>query len=119
MKLYMTAQEVLGLDWKKNPHGLRGRGGIYRIVERSTGKLLYVGQSDDVGHRLCPSCHHVYNKKIHDVYILFEGSADERAQMEGVFIQLLKPSKNRRNGTMPEPSQEQLRECYDRIFNRS
>jgi hypothetical protein len=115
--IYMTAQDVLELDWQMNPKPLRNRGGgMYRVVDRNTGDLLYIGQAADLSHRLTPSSHHVYDKSKHDVYILFEQNHNERCKMEGVFIQILKPKLNKRNGTMPKPSEEELREFHRRIF---
>jgi len=116
MTIYMTCSDVLSLNWQKNPRPLKGRCGLYRIIERATGELLYIGQATNLGTRLAPSVHHVYDRNKHDVFILFEESRSERCKMEGVFIQLLKPKLNKRNGTMPKPTQEEVREYYRRIF---
>lgn len=119
-KVYWSAEEILALDWKKNPRPLRNRGGgMYRVVDKKTGKLLYVGQATNLSWRLAPSVHPVYRRELHDVYILFEQDHDMRCHMEGQFIRLLKPKRNKRNGTMPKPTDDMLRECYNRVFNES
>ena len=116
MAIYMTANDVLKLNWKKNPRPLRDRGGIYRIIDKRTGELLYVGQATSLGNRLAPSAHPIFDRSKHDVFILFEASHAERCKMEGRFIELLKPKLNKRNGTMPTPTQDDLREYFLRIF---
>ena len=116
MTIYMTAYDVLKLDWKKNPRPLRDRGGLYRITDKRTGELLYVGQATNIGQRLAPSVHPVFDRSKHDVFVLFEASDIERSKMEGRFIELLKPKLNRRNGTMPTLTQDEIREYYLRIF---
>jgi excinuclease UvrABC nuclease subunit len=116
-KIYMTIQDVLNLDWQKNPKLPRsGKGGVYRIVDRSTGGLLYIGQATNLSHRLLPSVHHVYDRNKHDVYIVFEQDHNERCKMEYRLIQIMKPKLNIRNGTSPVYSEEELREAHRRIF---
>lgn len=116
MNIFMTAQDVLELNWQKNPKPLRDRGGVYRIVERKTGNLLYIGQSSNLSTRLSPSIHHVYDKNKHDIYIVFEKDHNERCKMEYNFIRIMKPKRNKRNGLTPKYSEEELREVYRSIF---
>ena len=117
IKIYMNVHDILGLNWHKNPKPLRNRGGgVYRIVERSTGSLLYIGQASNLSNRLTPSNHHVYDKKKHDVYIVFEQDHNERCKMEYRFITIMKPKLNQRNGIAPIYSEEELREVHRNIF---
>lgn len=118
MNIFWSEMDVLRLNWKKNPKPLRGRGGLYRIVERETGELLYVGQASNLGVRLAPSVHPIFDRGVHDVYVLFEADREERRQMEGLFIQLLRPSCNIRNGTMPKPPSKMTDEYYRQLFGQ-
>lgn len=118
MKAFFTKEEVLALPWVKNPCGIRDKGAVYRIVEKQTGELLYIGQAANVGHRLCPSVHPIYRVELHDVYILFEQKKDERHYMESRFIEILKPSINIRRGIMPDMSFELKREYYNHVFEK-
>lgn len=113
---YMTVQDVLNCNWQKNPRPLRNRGGVYRIVDRKTGNLLYIGQASNLGARLAPSVHHVYDKMQHDVFIVFEQDHNERCKMEYRFITIMQPKLNIRNGIKPVYSVEELREAHRRIF---
>ena len=110
-----TAQDVLNLNWQKNPKPLKDRGGVYRIIERDTGDLLYIGQAVDLRNRLSAS-HPVYSKSGHDVYIVFEQDHNERCKMEYNFIRIMKPKLNKRNGFSPKYSEEELDEIYRSIF---
>lgn len=115
--IYMTTQDVLELDWKFNPKPLRNRGGgIYRIVDRKTGELLYIGQASNLSNRLAPSVHHVFDRSKHDVHILFEQDYHERCKMEYDFIRIMKPKLNQRNGWMPGYTEKELHEQYKGIF---
>lgn len=117
MKMYLTAADVLSLDWKKNPVPLRDRAGVYRIHDRASGELLYVGHSSNLGARLSPSVHPVYRRDKHDVYILFVDDLKERGYMEGRFITLLKPPVNIRAGWRPKMDDALESSYYDLIFN--
>jgi hypothetical protein len=116
-KVYKSQEEILSLHWKKNPKPLRGRPGVYRIVEKLTGAILYIGQASYLGNRLSKSVHPVFNREFHDVYIIFENDRNERRRMEWSFIQLLKPKLNKKNGLAPADGiQEFADEQYKRIF---
>ena len=111
-----TAQDVLNLNWQKNPRPLSKRSGVYRVVKQSTGELLYIGQATNLGDRLAPSNHHVYDKRQHDVFILFEQDHNERCKMEYNFIRIMKPKLNIRNGLAPTYTEEEMTEIYRSIF---
>lgn len=118
MIIYRLKEDVLRLDWFKNPRPLRGRSGVYRIVDKISGELLYIGQASYLGSRLSPSTHPIYRKDIHDVYILFEDDRNERRRMEWSFIQLLKPILNIRSGFAPKDGKEEfVTEQYRQLFN--
>lgn len=87
------------------------------IVVKGTNELIYIGQASSLSNRLAPSVHPIFDRKQHDVYILFEKSRKERRYMEGVFIQILKPPMNQRNGTMPSPSKALVTQYYRMIFD--
>lgn len=116
MEAYNTIEEVLALPWKKNPS--RGnRGGVYRVVERETGNLLYIGQTSNLRHRLTPSQHPIYDRNIHDLYVLFIDNRDERGWMEYNFIGLLKPQNNIRQGQLhSHTSEDVLSAYYAKVF---
>jgi hypothetical protein len=116
MKIYNNIQDVLNENWRKNPRPLRDKGGVYRIVNRANGELLYIGQSANVGHRLTPSCHLVFRRDLHDVYVLFVEDTKERYYMEGRFVTLLKPRLNQRAGLRPRLSEDIKKVYYDQIF---
>jgi hypothetical protein len=111
-----TIQDVMSENWQMNPSRPRKRGGVYRIVERATGELLYIGQASDLSSRLTPSVHPVYRKSKHDVYIVFEQDKNERCKMEYRFITIMKPKLNKRNGWIPEYSETEMQEIYRSIF---
>jgi hypothetical protein len=117
MKIFTTKEEVLALDWHKNPGSLRGKKGVYMITRREDDSLVYIGQSSNVGQRLCPSTHPVYRRELHHVYVLFVENDAERKYNEARFIQLLHPPVNERAGIM-KIDQEMRREYYDYVFGK-
>lgn len=113
---FRVADEILALPWVKNPAPLRDREGVYMIREKGTDVLLYIGQSVNVGMRLCPSVHPVYDRDRHDVYVLFTDGKQERRYMEERCIAILKPPVNIRAGLRPVMTDELKRAYYDIVF---
>ena len=118
MIVYKSKEEVLLLPWLKNPKPIKNISGAYVVIDKINKDILYVGQASDLGQRLCPSVHPLYNKELHDVFILFESDRNERRRMEWSFIQLLKPTMNIRSGLAPKDGKvEFFTKQYDRLFN--
>ena len=116
MKIYLTRDDILAEPWQKNPCPLRGRRGVYLIAERESGRIIYAGQSRNIGRRLSPSVHHIFNRKIHDVLILFVNNDQERYYLEGRCIDLLKPDRNIRMGYDLHYDEATKKGYYDSIF---
>lgn len=117
MRTFYTSDEIWLLPWLKNPTRPRTMQGVYVVTIKDTGTVVYVGQSKQLHSRLCPAVHPVYEKKLHDIYILVENDPNERAYMEMRFIEILKPTANIRRGISPRMTEEVKREYYRRVFD--
>jgi predicted GIY-YIG superfamily endonuclease len=95
----LTTNDLLEMDWEimEKWRDINGVPGIYLL--RSDTEVVYVGQSSDIGRRLKQG-HHVYNEDLHCVYFLRIDRTDYRTAVEKVIIQVAKPKKNKRSGTV-------------------
>lgn len=118
MIVYESKEQVLALPWQKNPISIKNKPGVYLVIDKCDGKLLYIGQASQLGSRLTPSIHPIFRREIHDVYILFEKDRNERRRMEWSFIQLLKPKLNIRSGLQPKDGKGEFLDAqYNQLFN--
>jgi len=115
--MYSTAKQVLALNWVKNPTNLIAKSGVYRLVDKRTQKTLYIGKSTNLGHRFFRSCHKVYDKSKHDIYVVFEYDKAEIGRMEHRFIELLCPPLNIRRGQGGDYPTAELDKVYKNIFD--
>lgn len=116
MKTFFSTNEILSLPWIINPKPLRDRAGVYYITLKGDSKVLYVGQTSNLGYRLAPSVHPVFRRIIHDVHVLFEPDQNERFYLEAASIRLLSPVINKRFGLSSQIPSRITDEYYHAIF---
>lgn len=124
MKYVSTKEQLEELDWELvKDRKISARKnivqGVYMFVNNITNEVMYIGQSNNIGHRILGWHCDEYRNQEHDLYILRIDDPEERKMIEFRAIELIHTKNNKRNGIYGElshPPESVIDDIYRKVF---
>lgn len=115
----ITKEDLLAQDWIEiEPKAYIYSAGIYRLINRDTDEIIYVGRSTQIGARLLYKHHPVYMPSEHKVSVLFM-EPELLKDYEALVISLLNPPANRRNGNWTQEGISRYADEWWKQYNKN